>query len=79
MAETMRAAVFEGRERIVLEEKPFPHCGPTDAIVKVSLTTICGTDVTSGARSIPSSRGGSSVTSRWASSINSETQSGATN
>ena len=45
MAETMRAAVFEGHERIVLEEKPFPHCGPTDAIVKVSLTTICGTDV----------------------------------
>ena len=45
MTDTMRAAVFEGHERIVLEEKPFPHCGPTDAIVKVSLTTICGTDV----------------------------------
>jgi len=45
MAETMKAAVFEGNERIVLEEKPIPACGPTDAIVKISLTTICGTDV----------------------------------
>jgi len=45
MAETMKAAVFEGNERIVLEEKPVPPCGPTDAIVKISLTTICGTDV----------------------------------
>lgn len=45
MGEAMRAAVFEGRERIVLEERPLPSCGPTDAIVKVTLTTICGTDV----------------------------------
>lgn len=45
MADTMRAAVFEGRGRIVLEERPLPECGPTDAIVKVTLTTICGTDV----------------------------------
>ncbi len=45
MTETMRAAVFEGHERIQLEEKPMPQCGPNDAIVKISLTTICGTDV----------------------------------
>ena len=45
MGEAMRAAVFEGRERIVLEERPLPSCRPTDAIVKVTLTTICGTDV----------------------------------
>jgi alcohol dehydrogenase len=44
-ATTMKAAVFEGRERIVLEERPMPRCGPNDAIVKVTLTTICGTDV----------------------------------
>ena len=44
MTETMKAAVFEGHERIVLEEKPMPSCGPNDAIVKVSLTAICGTD-----------------------------------
>jgi threonine dehydrogenase-like Zn-dependent dehydrogenase len=41
----MRAAVFEGSERIVLEDKSLPACGPNDAIVKVTLTTICGTDV----------------------------------
>ena len=41
----MRAAIFEGRERIVLGERPIPHCGPNDAIVKITMTTICGTDV----------------------------------
>src|SRR5690349_2054250 len=45
MSEQMKAAVFEGHERIVLEERPIPSCGPNDAIVKVTLTTICGTDV----------------------------------
>jgi len=41
----MRAAVFEGPDRIVLAERPIPGCGPNEAIVKVSMTTICGTDV----------------------------------
>ncbi len=45
MTATMKAAVFRGRERIVLEEHAVPECGPNDAIVKVTLTTICGTDV----------------------------------
>ena len=45
MAETMKAAVFEGKNKIVLEEQPVPRCGPSDAIVKVTLTTICGTDI----------------------------------
>jgi alcohol dehydrogenase len=45
MPDTMKAAIFEGRERIVLGERPVPHCGPNDAIVRVTLTTICGTDV----------------------------------
>jgi threonine dehydrogenase-like Zn-dependent dehydrogenase len=45
MTSTMNAAVFRGHERIVLEEHPIPECGPNDAIVKVTLTTICGTDV----------------------------------
>src|SRR5690242_5453175 len=45
MSEQMKAAVFEGHERIVLVERPIPSCGPNDAIVKVTLTTICGTDV----------------------------------
>jgi threonine dehydrogenase-like Zn-dependent dehydrogenase len=45
MSDAMKAAVFRGHERIVIEERPIPSCGPTDAIVKISLTTICGTDV----------------------------------
>jgi alcohol dehydrogenase len=45
MSDTMQAAVFEGHEQIVIEERPIPKCGPNDAIVKVTLTTICGTDV----------------------------------
>ena len=45
MHDAMDAAVFEGRERIRLEQRPYPACGPNDAIVKVTLTTICGTDI----------------------------------
>jgi alcohol dehydrogenase len=45
LPDTMHAAVFRGRERIEREEVPVPRCGPTDAIVKITLTTICGTDV----------------------------------
>jgi alcohol dehydrogenase len=43
--DTMRAAVFEGPGQIKLRERALPPCGPTDAIVRVSMTTICGTDV----------------------------------
>jgi len=42
---TMRAAVFERAGRIALHERPIPACGPNDAIVRVAMTTICGTDV----------------------------------
>ena len=45
MAESMKAAVFEGKNQILCEERPVPECGVNDAIVKVTLTTICGTDV----------------------------------
>jgi threonine dehydrogenase-like Zn-dependent dehydrogenase len=44
MPETMRAAVFTDVRDIHLEEVPVPRCGPTDAIVRVTTTTICGTD-----------------------------------
>ena len=42
---TMKAAVFLGPGRIVLEEKPIPRIGPRDALLRVTTTTICGTDV----------------------------------
>jgi alcohol dehydrogenase len=41
----MKAAVFVEPGRIVLEEKPIPEVGPLDALVRVTTTTICGTDV----------------------------------
>lgn len=41
----MKAAVFVEPGRIVLDDKPLPDVGPLDALVKVTTTTICGTDV----------------------------------
>src|SRR6187401_1125024 len=41
----MKAAVFVEKGRIVLDEKPIPDVGPLDALVRVTTTTICGTDV----------------------------------
>jgi threonine dehydrogenase-like Zn-dependent dehydrogenase len=42
---TMRAAVFEGKGKIKLREVPRPEPGPGEALIKTSVTTICGTDV----------------------------------
>jgi len=41
----MKAAVFVEKGRIVLEDKPIPDIGPQDALIRVTTTTICGTDV----------------------------------
>ncbi len=41
----MKAAVFVEPGRIVLDEKPVPDVGPLDALVRITTTTICGTDV----------------------------------
>ena len=41
----MKAAVFEKAGRIVLQDRPRPQIGPTDAFMRVTTTTICGTDV----------------------------------
>jgi threonine dehydrogenase-like Zn-dependent dehydrogenase len=43
--ETMRAAVFVEKGKIELREVPKPVPGPGQALMKVTLTTICGTDV----------------------------------
>ncbi len=45
MTQKMKAAVFVEPGRIVLDEKPVPDVGPLDALVRVTTTTICGTDV----------------------------------
>lgn len=41
----MKAAVFVEPGRIVLEDKPVPAVGPADALIRITTTTICGTDV----------------------------------
>ncbi|HEX8644839.1 MAG TPA: NAD(P)-dependent alcohol dehydrogenase [Allosphingosinicella sp.] len=41
----MKAAIFVEPGRIVLGEKPIPEVGPTDALMRITTTTICGTDV----------------------------------
>jgi alcohol dehydrogenase len=45
MARKMKAAVFVEPNRIVLGEKPIPDVGPLDALIRITTTTICGTDV----------------------------------
>jgi len=42
---TMKALVFRGPNQIVIEEVPIPRPGPGEAVIRVTLTTICGTDL----------------------------------
>ncbi len=41
----MKAAVFVEPGRIELDEKTIPDIGPNDALVRITTTTICGTDI----------------------------------
>ncbi len=42
----MKALVYQGPGKRALEERPIPDIkAPTDAIVRVAMTTICGTDL----------------------------------
>ncbi len=43
--EMMRATVFRGVGDIAVEEVPRPHAGVGEAVIRVTLTTICGTDL----------------------------------
>jgi alcohol dehydrogenase len=45
MPRKMKAAIFVDKNRIVLDEKPIPDVGPLDALIRITTTTICGTDV----------------------------------
>ncbi|KAF4926121.1 Alcohol dehydrogenase 1 [Colletotrichum viniferum] len=43
---TMKALVYNGNNSVTLQDKPLPDIvNPSDVIVKVSKTTICGTDL----------------------------------
>src|SRR5438045_5258 len=41
----MKANVFRGKNRIGIEEVETPRAGAGEAVVRVTLTTICGTDL----------------------------------
>jgi threonine dehydrogenase-like Zn-dependent dehydrogenase len=41
----MKAAVFVEKGRIEITDKPIPEVGPNDALLRITTTTICGTDV----------------------------------
>ncbi|MGE0408887.1 MAG: zinc-binding dehydrogenase [Amphiplicatus sp.] len=45
MPKFMTATVFVEPGRNELDEKPVPEIGPNDALIRVTTTTICGTDV----------------------------------
>ena len=45
MTTRMKAAVFVEPGCIELADKPIPDVGPNDALLRITLTTICGTDV----------------------------------
>ena len=42
---TMKAVVFKGKDRIAVEEVPKPTPRAGEAVIRITTTTICGTDV----------------------------------
>src|SRR5689334_4859647 len=42
---TMRANVFRGPDHIQVDEVPRPRAGVGEAVIRITLTTICGTDI----------------------------------
>ena len=45
MTKLMKAALFVEPDRIVLDDKPVPDVEPNDALIRITTTTICGTDI----------------------------------
>ena len=41
----MKSAVFVEKGKVEIKMKPVPTAGPGEAVIKITLTTICGTDV----------------------------------
>jgi threonine dehydrogenase-like Zn-dependent dehydrogenase len=41
----MKAVVFRGPNRMQIEERPRPAPGPGEALIEITMTTMCGTDV----------------------------------
>ena len=65
----MRAAIYRGPGDVAVEEVPKPEIRePTDAIVRVTHTAICGSDLWFYRGESDARRVRGSATSRWASS-----------
>ncbi len=45
MSAMMKAAIFIEPGRIEIDDKPIPNIGDNDALIKITTTTICGTDI----------------------------------
>lgn len=45
MTDTMKAVVFKSKDRIAVERVPKPSPGAGEAVIRITATTICGTDV----------------------------------
>ena len=45
MSAMMKAAIFIEPGRIEIDDKPIPDIGDNDALIKITTTTICGTDI----------------------------------
>lgn len=45
MAGMMRALIWEGEGILALKEVPIPEISPTEALIRVSYTGVCATDV----------------------------------
>src|SRR5262249_48952506 len=45
MRQTMKANVFVGTDKIEIRNKPIPNPGFNEALVRITLTTICGTNL----------------------------------
>jgi alcohol dehydrogenase len=43
--ETMKAVAFQGKDRLAIEERPKPTPKAGQAVLRITTTTICGTDV----------------------------------
>ncbi|MEI9930120.1 MAG: alcohol dehydrogenase catalytic domain-containing protein [Rhizomicrobium sp.] len=61
----MKALVYSGVGKMVVEDRPKPEIGAsTDAIVKITKTTICGTDLHILKGDLPSCKTGPSTRPR---------------
>ena len=45
MEKFMKAAIYEGKEKVGIRELPMPVCGDNDVVIKNLYSSICGTDV----------------------------------